>query len=135
MTPRATPKTPRELRRFGLTVGGVFLLLGTISRWRGHFWPPLGLWAIGTALVVPGLLAPSILGPVERAWMRFAEGLSWFNTRVILGALFYVLITPVGWVLRRWRDPMDRRMDDGRSSEWIKRPAETVDPTRYRQQF
>ena len=30
-----------ELRRFGLTVGGIFLLLGGLSRWRGHTWPPI----------------------------------------------------------------------------------------------
>ena len=128
-------RTPRELRRFGLTVGGVFLLLGGLSWWRGHVWPPRVLWTLGTLLVVPGLLFPAVLGPVERGWMRMAEALAWFNTRVILGTLFYVMVTPFGWVLRRFRDPMDRRLDPSRASDWIHREQGPVDPARYRQQF
>ena len=133
MTP--APKTPAELRRFGLTVGGAFLVLAGISRWRGHVWPPAVLGTLGVLLVVPGLLAPAVLAPVERRWMAFAEMLAWFNTRVILGVLYYLLVTPVGWVLRRFRDPMDRRLDDGRTSDWIRREPVAADLERYRQQF
>jgi Family of unknown function (DUF5989) len=32
--------SPRALRKFGLTVGGVFLLLGAVSWWRGHLIAP-----------------------------------------------------------------------------------------------
>lgn len=132
---RPAAKTPAELRRFGLTVGGVFLVLAGISRWRGHVWPPAVMATVGTLLVVPGLLVPAVLGPVERGWMALAEVLAWVNTRIILGALYYLLITPVGWVLRRFRDPMNRRLDDGRASDWIPRPPATADIERYRQQF
>ena len=130
----AEPST-RQLRKFGLTVGGVFLLLGGISRWRGHTTPPMVFWTIGTALVIPGAVAPRILGPVERAWMRFAEVLGHFNARVILTVLYFVVVTPIGFVLRWFKDPLDRTLADGRSSEWIVRPTEAVDPARYREQF
>lgn len=128
-------RTPRDLRKFGLTVGGAFLVLGTVSRWRGHELPPRVLWALGALLLVPGLVAPALLAPVERLWMRFAEGLGWVNTRIILGVLFYGVVTPVGWVLRRFRDPLDRRLDDGRGSAWVRRPPAPPDPAAYRHQF
>jgi hypothetical protein len=125
-----------ELRRFGLTVGGIFLLLGTLSWWRGHVRPPIVMWTIGVLLVVPGLVVPTVLGPVRQVWMRFAAILGEVNSRIILGVFFYVVIAPVGFVLRTFvRDPLDRRLDDGRESAWIPRKQVAVDRARYEQQF
>ncbi len=127
--------TQPALRKFGLTVGGVFLLLGTVSWWRGHEVAPRVLWTLGTPLVVLGAVAPSLLGPVERAWMAMAEVLGWINTRLILGAVYFLIVTPMGLV-RRWRgDPLDRRMRDGQTSNWVRREPRPVDPARYRHQF
>jgi hypothetical protein len=126
---------PRELRRFGLTVGGAFLLLAAVSAWRGHTIPPRVLGTLGVLLVLPGLIMPRVLGPVERAWMRFAEVLGRINTRIILTLLYCVVITPVGLVRRWLADPLDRKMRDGRPSVWVTRTRAPVDPARYRQQF
>ena len=127
--------TQPALRKFGLTVGGVFLLLGTVSWWRGHEVAPLVMWTLGVPLVILGAIAPSLLGPVERAWMAMAEVLGWINTRLILGAVYFLIVTPMGLV-RRWRgDPLDRRMRDGQTSNWVRREQRPVDPARYRHQF
>ena len=133
--PPIVARSPRELRKFGLTVGGVFLLLATLSWYRGHVLPPRIMGALGVALFVPGLLVPSLLGPVERGWMRMAMVMGHVNTRIILGVLYYVVFTPVGFVLRRFRDPMNRRMDGGESSHWIKKERQPVELQRYQQQF
>jgi hypothetical protein len=131
----AAGRSLRELRRFGLTVGGAFVLLALISAWRGHSLPPRVLGTAGALLVAGGLVAPRLLEPVERGWMRFAEGLGRVNTRIILALVYCIVITPAG-IVRRWlRDPLDRRMRDGRPSVWVTRPREPVDPARYRQQF
>ena len=135
MAPGSGPRTPRELRRFGLTVGGAFAVLATISWWRGHEWPPLVLGTLATVLLVPAVVLPRILGPVERGWMAFAEVLGRFNTRVILTVLFGLVMTPIGAIRRRLRDPLDRRLHDGRTTSWVTRPSEPVDIARYRQQF
>jgi hypothetical protein len=125
----------RELRKFGLTVGGIFLLLGLVSWYRGHEIPPRVLWTLGVLLVGPALVAPRWLGPVERRWMQMAGALGAVNSRIILTVLYYAVIAPTGVVLRRFRDPLDRRLDDGRPTNWIKRTPEPVDPARYQQQF
>jgi hypothetical protein len=128
-------RTNKELRKFGVTVGGAFVVLGGISRWRGHELVPLVLWAIGGALVLPGLLMPRLLAPVERGWLKFAEVLGAFNTRVILSALFYAVLTPIGIVLRAFRDPLDRKLDDRTASNWKRRTPEPISRERYEQQF
>jgi len=125
-----------ELRKFALTVGGAFALLGTVSWWRGHTLPPKIFWTLAALLLVPGLVAPTTLAPVQRAWMTFAAGLAFLNTRIILGVLFYLVLTPVGLVLRLFHDPVNRSMTkDTAGSQWIKRPSQPVDLARYERQF
>src|SRR5438067_7829209 len=116
------------LRRFGLLVGGAFLVLAVVSRWRGHTLPPVVLAALGGGLVVPALVAPGLLAPVERAWMRGAAVLGEVNGRILLTVFFYLVIAPVGFVLRRFRDTLDRSLRDAEKSNWIRRPSVTVDP-------
>jgi hypothetical protein len=131
-----TRASASELRRFGLTVGGAFLLLGLVSWWRGHVRPPLVFWTLGVLLVAPALAAPLVLEPVRRGWMRFGALLGEVNGRIILTALFYLVIAPVGFVLRTFfRDPLDRSLEDGKASNWIKRTQEPLDRARYEQQF
>src|SRR6185295_294813 len=111
----------RELRKFGLTVGAAFAVLGAVSWWRGHELPPKILWTLAVLLLVPGLVAPTVLGPVQRGWMAFAAALAYVNTRIILGVLFYGILTPVGFVLRLFHDPVNRSMrKDATGSQWVK---------------
>src|SRR5437868_1576974 len=125
-----------ELRRFGLTVGGMFVLLGGVSRWRGHVYPPAVFWAASVLLVTPALLAPAVLEPVRRGWMRFGMALGEVNGRIILTVMFFLVIAPLGFVLRKFiRDPLDRSLADRKASNWVKRPSAPVDPARYEQQF
>ena len=125
----------RELRKFGLTVGGIFLLLGLVSWYRGHVLPPRVLCTLGALLIAPALIAPGWLGPVERGWMRMAAAMGAVNSRIILTVLYGLVLAPVGLMMRLFRDPLDRRLDDGRPTSWIPRAPEPVDPARYQQQF
>jgi Saxitoxin biosynthesis operon protein SxtJ len=99
----------KHLRSFGLIVGGIFAMLGVWPAvWRGQ---PLRLWLclLGGLLMVLALVWPRSLTQVYRLWMRVGEVLGWINTRLILGALFYLLFTPMGLYMRlRGKDPMRR---------------------------
>jgi len=90
----------KELRNFGLLVGGVFSVIG--------LWPMLVRgqalrgWAavVGLLLVVGGAFVPRVLSPFYRVWMGIGHVLGWVNTRVLLGILFYGMLTPIGMALR-----------------------------------
>jgi hypothetical protein len=122
-----THASVRQLRQFGFLVGGIF---GAIGLWP-MVWRQQGprQWALALAiaLVLPALVAPRILTPVHRAWMALGEVLAWINTRIILGVVFYGVVTPIGLVMRlTGRDPMRRRFDRASESYRIKcvpRPA------------
>jgi len=130
-----TVTNPIAPRRFGLTVGGVFLLLGSIAAWRGHVLSPRVLLGVAGGLIVPALVAPRLLVPVERAWMAFAHVLGTVNTKLILGLLYYVVFTPAGVLRRRFSDPLARRLGGSEASYWVRRESGEVDPARYRRQF
>jgi hypothetical protein len=104
----------RQLRHFGLIVGGIFAVIGVwpmVLRAEG---PRVWALALALALVVPALVLPRSLTYVFRIWMAAGEVLGWINTRVILGLIFYGLVTPMGLIMRRFgRDPMLRRFEAG----------------------
>lgn len=101
----------KRLRSFGLIVGGIFAVLGVWPAvWYGQ---PFRLWSLilGGLLMVLALAWPRSLTHVYRLWMRVGEILGWINTRLILGALFYLLFTPMGLYMRlRGKDPMRRTL-------------------------
>jgi len=92
--------TRKELRHFGLLVGAVFAVIG--------IWPlvfrsePLRLWALGPGglLILLGAVLPQVLAPIHNGWMRVGHVLGWINTRILLGIVFYGLVTPIGLVFR-----------------------------------
>ena len=127
--------TSRDLRKFGLLFTGVFLLLAAYSAYRGHTtWP----WFIGAAcfFLTSGFFFHAVLRPIYIGWMKFAFLLGWVNTRLILGIFFYLILTPVGLIMRLFgRDPLHRKFDRKASTYWVKRPPAEFDRERYERLF
>ena len=105
----------RGLQHFGLLSGTIVaVLFGVILPLiTGHGWPHWP-WIVAGVLWLWAGLVPSTLNPVYQVWMRIGLVLGWINTRLILGLIFYLMVTPIGVVM--WlckRDPMVRKLDDG----------------------
>ena len=118
------------LRKFGLTTGAIIVVLFALFfPWvfdmeRMPLWP----WILAGVLWVPALLVPAILRPVYTTWMKIGHGLGWVNSRIILGILFYVLILPMGLIMRLFgNDPMARKRDESASSYRIESISEPKD--------
>lgn len=124
----------REGRSFGLTVGGAFLLLAAVSAWRGHGTAPIVLAALGSAFVIAGLLLPGRLGPVYRVWMRGALAISKVTTPILLGVLYFLVITPTGIVRRAFGgNPLKHTDPDG--GYWKARTGDDAGRSDLRRQF
>ena len=126
----------RELRRFALTVGAVFLLLAAWSAWRGRFFYPY-LLAAGVVLIVPGLLFPRVLRLVYMAWMALAFALGIVASTVLLTLFFYLVVTPVGRLARLFgKDFLNEKWNSSADSYWIAvRRSEPRTKADYQQQF
>ncbi|MCC6196673.1 MAG: sxtJ, partial [Burkholderiales bacterium] len=105
--------TPKELRRFGLvlalTVIAVFV--GLLPWLFGHGmprWP----WPVAAALSALAAFGPRLLAPVHRGWMVIGHALGWVNSRIVLTAIFFLMIMPIGLVLRLFgKNPIAREPD------------------------
>ena len=125
----------KDARKFGKTFSAVFFVISMIALWKGS-----GSWgwflAAAAGFLVVGVAAPRLLGPLYWAWMKFAFALGWFNTRLFLGIVFYLIITPVGLVMRILRkDALRLKFDRAASSYWIPRESKPIDPKRYERLF
>jgi len=126
----------RAEREFGLVVGGVLVLLGGWWLYRGKFSNAAYVTLpLGTLLILLGGFWPRSLVLPNRAWMLLAEGLSYLTTRIILGLVFFLVITPIGLVKRLsgW-DPLGRRSARS-SSYWKPYSGRQRDPRHYEKMF
>jgi len=124
-----------EVKKFGLLFGticsGVALYVFLTG---GDVW----LWFVFAAafFFFTGLFAQRVLRPIHAAWMRFAHALAWVNTRILLGLFFYLVMTPLGVIMRlAGKDFLDEKIDRSASTYWIKREEQPLDRTRYERLF
>jgi len=92
---------------------------------------------VGAALFLSALLAPPVLVPVQKAWMKAAAVVGWVNTCILLTAVFFLVVTPTSLALRLFRrDPMQRKWWHGDAgSYWKVRPPEPFRPEHMHRQF
>ncbi len=117
----------KELRSFGLLVGGIFAVIG--------FWPMLlrgedyRTWALVLAvlLIAPALIYPPALKPLQKVWMKLGHVLGWINTRILLGVIFFGVVTPMGMIRRMLRkDSMGRQANTLDSYRMVRQSATGV---------
>jgi hypothetical protein len=117
---RNSGKAEAQLRKFGIGMTIIFSVLGAIGIWRGRHVAPSVFFLAAVLALLTAIGYPRGLAPVYRAWMTLARALAWINTRIILFLLFYVVVTPVGMVMRLFgRDPLKLKLDRSCSSYWI----------------
>lgn len=129
-------KSFREERQFGVLVGTVFTALGAWWLYRGKFAgiAPL-LLVVGPVMVSLGALLPRALIIPNRWWTALGRVLSKVSTSVILSLVYFLAITPIGFVkrLQGW-DPLHRRSMSG-ASYWIDHTGRQHDRNHFEKMF
>ena len=122
-------------RHFGLAFTILFAVLAGASYLRGgSAYPWLTVLSGLTGLVT--LVRPKWLRPFNAAWMKFAGLLHSVVSPLVLGAIFFLVLTPVGLVQRlAGRDVMRRKFDPKKKSYWISREPPGPPPESLRNQF
>ncbi|MYD70464.1 MAG: hypothetical protein F4W89_06945 [Acidobacteria bacterium] len=125
-----------DLRWFGLLLPLFIALVGAIARWQ--FGAPavaLGIWSTGGALIVFYWLAPSFRRPILVGWMYAAFPIGWAVSHLMMGVVYFAVVTPIGLASRLVRgDTLHRRPDRNRSTYWSERPRRSG-TRRYLRQF
>lgn len=132
---KSTKNGKSELRKFGITVGIVFGLLGGLFFWRGRDYDSYFL-ILSAALLLLGLAVPILLKPIHKVWMTLAVLLGWLMTRVILSILFYLVVTPIGLLARLFGKVfLDLQFYNSIESYWNLRDKTKKETNDYEKQF
>ena len=124
-----------DLRKFGITVGIILLLVSGFLFWKEKESFQIFL-AIGITLFLTAIAIPFVLKPVYWIWMIFAVILGWIMTRVILSLLFYVVFTSIGLTLRFFgKQFLELRWDKSKESYWNYKIKKKYKKSDYERQF
>lgn len=129
-----TPPLPSN-QSFANVFAVFFALLAGFFAWKGGFYVPF-LIASGLCFIA-GLLVPQWLTPLNRAWMRFGGLLHRIVSPVVLGIMYFCLVTPIGVFMRRFAkyDPMKSKYDQSTDSYWVDRTPPGPSPQSFPEQF
>lgn len=109
-------------RSFGFVFTVVFSLIALLPLWRGASprW-----WAVGVAVVILllALVWPRALAPANRIWLRIGLLLHRIVNPIVMGVIFYLVVTPFGYVMRLRRKGLTDRLrpDKDATTYWIER--------------
>ncbi len=134
MTTPLDPPLPSD-RSFCLTFATVFALIGAwmLFKSSAFFGVPLGASAF---FLVAAFAFPAVLHPLNVAWMRLAVVMNRIVSPVVMGVIYFGLLTPIAMAMRmRGRDALHRRFDAKLGSYWIKRDPPGPAGSSFPQQF
>lgn len=126
----------KELAWLGALFALFFAAIGAMAYWRfGAPETAFRLWGIGAVVSVLYYAIPPIRKPLYLGWMYAAYPIGWTISHVLLGITYYLVLTPIGLVIRLLgRDPLERRFEADRGSYWSRHQPDAR-PARYFRQF
>lgn len=127
----------RQLNQFGFVWLGFVALFGAIA-WFKFDNPVLarGLWLAAVVVPIIGWLVPAFMRLVFVGMSYLAWPIGFVVSHVVLAAVYYLVLTPIGLIMRLiGYDPMRRGFDREAASYWVERPAAAAEPRRYFRQF
>jgi len=128
-------ETKRDLRKFGLTVGGVLII---IAAFLFYFEKSSAIYfaVIGSLLFITGIIFPQILKPLNKIWMGMAIVLGFFMSRLILTIVFYLVLTPISFIAKIvGKKFMILKFDKSAKTYWEKRTIIQKKQIDYERQF
>ncbi len=122
-------------RGFGITFAVIFGILGAVGLWR-DFGHQIVWFGAGAVILVVSVTMPNLLHPLNKIWHQFGLLLGRITTPIVMGLLFFVAVTPTGFVMRMLgKESLGLKFDAKADSYWIPRDPPGPDPQSMTQQF
>ena len=113
----------KKLGQFGIIIGiGIPLIIGYIFPLiSGHVFRIWTLF-IGIPLFIIGIIKPSFLLLPYKIWMEIGFILGWFNSRLILGIVYIIVLLPISLIMKcLGHDPLRNKKNNLNSYREIKK--------------
>ena len=108
-------------RNFGIVFFIVFLV---VSLWPLTYGEPIRIWSaiISLVFLILGLMNSKLLTPLNQLWFKFGIILGAIIAPIVMGVVFFLVITPIGFIMRiMGKDLLKKRYDKKKETYWIKR--------------
>ncbi len=91
--------TTKDLKNFGIVLGIFLVALAAMFFWRGrNYWPAVA--SSGVVIFCAAIIFPNVLFWPYKFLQKFGKAMGWLVTRVVLIIFFYLVVTPIGLVLK-----------------------------------
>lgn len=131
-----TKDQTNELLMFGVIMSVMLGLIGGLLLWRGkdYHW---AFFILSGLFLSMGLFLPMVLKPVRQSLMILSTIINRLITTVILMFLFYLVLTPIGLLMRiLGKDLLNTKFTrNSPESYWSLRQTNDSQKTDYEQQF
>ena len=134
MAHSSTP-VPGSDRVFGFFFAVLSGAIGGYALWSARPW---GWLFVGAAalLALAAATAPRVLNRANRAWFALGMLLARIVNPVVMGVLFFLVVTPMGLLMRAFgKRPLSLRFEPGAPTYWIERKPRGPSPESMRDQF
>ena len=122
-------------RSFGFLFSIVCFTIGILPLFYDENVDIIWIFCGGTLLFL-SVVCPGVLGPFNRGWYRLGVVLHLLVSPIILGILFFLVITPVGFIARIFgKLSLSIYFDKEAITYWIKRSPQGFDPESFTNQF
>ncbi len=122
-------------RSFGIVFAVFFAFLGLAPLWKHAPLRPWSLALSGLFLAV-GLLRPTLLHPLNQAWIKLGLLLGRIVNPIVMGLLFFIVVAPTALIFRMLgKDPLRLKLNSSASSYWIERRPPGPAPQTMSNQF
>ena len=108
-------------RSFGLVFFVVFLI---IALWPLKSGEEFRLWSLVLSIIffILGVLNSKLLTPLNRLWIKLGFFLGTIVSPIVMGAVFFIVVTPVGLIMRfLGKDLLRINKNKTISTYWINR--------------
>lgn len=132
---QSSPAPMPSNRKFGGTFTGIFAALFLYAVWKSSLW--LGALSAVLALLFAAatLIAPERLTPLNHLWFKLGELLGKIVSPIVLGAIFFILITPIAVIGRLMGRDALRLKRRNAASYWIDRETDGPTGESFKNQF
>ena len=107
-------------RSFGIVFFVVFLLIALYPLLKGN---DLRIWSliISFIFLALGLINSKILTPLNRLWFKFGLLLGKIISPLVMGIIFFVVVTPIGIMMRLFKKDLLNLKYNKKESYWIEK--------------
>ena len=107
-------------KSFGIVFFLVFLIISLYPMLGGD---SLRIWSLVTSIIflILGLLNSKLLSPLNRLWFKFGIFLGKIISPIIMGIIFFFVVTPIGYLMRLFKkDVLSLKFNDNKSY-WVEK--------------